>query len=187
MNRFDFLSAVGDIPENLISDAGNCKRSYKKPLISALGTVAACLIIVIIVNLWPLLFAGAGMEGPNGNAGGSDGAMPPNSSYAVSVYYLADSGEITSKELTVTDENQLLKLWRFYNGIPEDVSIYLASPLNLSPDGSFTVNVSVGRKIEKYYDGRDGGAILESLRLTVLSFMEEATAYEKITVTVAIQ
>ena len=181
MNRFDFLSAMGELPENLVADASYSRKSSKKAVFGILGTVAACFLIVILVNIWSLVFGGAGAAGPSGD---SDGAMMPQ--VTASVYYLSD-GEIASTEIRVADENELLYHWREYNGIPQDIPIYLASPLNLSPDGSFSVNVSVGGKIENYFKDTDGSSLLESLRLTVLSYMEEATSYNEIHVTVAVQ
>ena len=105
----------------------------------------------------------------------------------VSVYYVNEENEIISVGYSDVNEAELLAKWRELSAIPESVGIYLLSTRELSPDGSFAVTVSVDKSIESYYGARDGEKILESLRLTVLSFMEAETEFETIEVNVFLQ
>ena len=215
MNRFDLFSAIGDISEKYILDAKRSSRSYRKPIIGTLAAVAACLVLVLAVNFsYIFTGGGSGMAGPESDAnggnlgGGAGGQMGGAESDAnggnlgggaggqmggaedaatVSVYYVNEENEIISVGYSDVNEAELLAKWRELSAIPESVGIYLLSTLELSPDGNFAVTVSVDKSIESYYGARDGEKILESLRLTVLSFMEAETEFETIEVNVFLQ
>lgn len=192
MNRFDLFSALGDLPDKTVAWAKFRGGISKKPIFITLGTVAACLILTVALNFnffYAFLF-GCNSE-DTGDAGGVGGAKPSSL-----IYYDGGEGEYSLFEVGDKTIEECLLIWKNLNAVGEEVEIYLISTLSgdrisgvdladISPDGIFSVSVSITPDIKNYYSGREESFILESLRLTVKSWFSARVAGEvKVSVSV---
>ncbi len=158
MKPDDLLDAIGNVDDALIATAQECpRRKHLSKLWIPLASVAACVLLFIVLPVVFISLRGAGSE---------DYAEPPKTGQSpgnvrVQIYYLKDNEIATSEQLLLPSVEEIFAAWLALNGIDEEVRLIRIS----YADGVTTFTVT--EELVTYYDTMDASLLLESLQTTL--------------------
>ena len=189
MTRYDLLTAIGELPEELVLDATAPRKRNMKPVIATVTAFAACFLIAVIVSFSGLLsfIFGAGAEDPNyDGSSGSSGAPAVVSS----VYYVKE-GQIVSREMGITDLIGMTEAFcdlnsidgqRIYfnyimnlNGSEVSATEFDSRDHSLTAEDRLTVYVTVSGEGSDLFEGTGANSVLECLEHTLSAYLENKT------------
>ncbi len=180
MRSIDILSAVGEVDDEYVTKAKAKKASRKKLWIALGSSAAACLALVLAV---PIMFA---MRGANAPAPGT--AAPPEIDTAaeygdVRIFYVTDGKTRNKTQSMYYKPEEVFAAWREANGLGDEVEfvkceIKYNGKTTKMPSGEtfdheadyFTLNLTISKNIENYYDRIDSELLLPSLKDTMIGF-----------------
>lgn len=182
MNPFDILNAIGDVDDEYVAKAKPGKKSRKKLWITLGSSAAACLALVLAV---PLIF---GMT-MRASAPAPGTALPLEIDTAteygdVRIFYVANNITHNKTQSMYYKPEEVFAAWREANGIGDEVEFVKceikyngktpsgAAPPNHEAD-HFTLNLTISKNIEDYYDRIDSELLLDSIKDTMIEFFAD--------------
>ncbi len=182
MRSIDILNAVGEVDDEYVTKAKAKKTSYKKVWIALGSSLAACLALFLAV---PIMFA---MRGASALAPGT--AAPPEIDTAaeygdVRIVYVTDGKTRNKTQSMYYKPEEVFAAWREANGLGDEVEFvkceikYNGKTTKMPGGGTlanheadhFTLNLTISKNIEDYYDHINSELLLQSLKDTMTEFL----------------
>ena len=188
MKKEKFFEVLGEIDDEKIKAAENApnnQSSNKKRLAIGLS-VAACIGLVIGAGIWlgksqDITTDSADVQSESHDD--SEDALALECA-DVDIYYV-DGNEIKSvKEYLPLSAEEIFDKWKVQNKIGEDVSLIKVKIDDNGTDSKdsnaayhttgdkLTLNITVSKSIENYYDTLQEEELLESLKLTMTGYSD---------------
>lgn len=159
MNPKKFSEAMNELDARYIEEAMNYKKNAKKPVLTKLRTIAACIAAVAVIVgagvLWKLI-------------------IPTAAHNYVDIYFLTESGAMESKSVVVQNAPaDIFDEWAAVNNV-SDVSlvdcVYDAQGIETErkDDGGecSTLLLTVSSEFSAYMSNKDSAFLIETLRRT---------------------
>lgn len=174
MTAEDILDAIGNVDGACVEKARQGRRSHKAVWI-AVGSIAACLVLLILPNIHNLIGYGSA------DLVGDEMAMARED---VLIYYVDGDEICRQRQYLPLSAEDIFYAWRDKNGLDEDVvfiQVKIDSNSKTQVDGDtvsheigdrFVYNLTISKTIENYYDSIDRELLLSSLEQTMTGYSD---------------
>lgn len=184
MRADDILDAIGHVDEVYVRRAKE-KRRYRKAVWITAGSLAACLLLAVLLPGVVTHFAGSSGGDLPGDEPTHDVEIVP--AYDdIWIYYAQDGQMARAEEYCTLQPSSVFALWKEKNGIGDEVELIEcridgdSATATVEDNGEDTVshevgnhfilNVTVSKNIEAYYQPIGRELLLESLKQTMTGY-----------------
>ncbi|MGN0679233.1 MAG: hypothetical protein ACI4JS_06170 [Oscillospiraceae bacterium] len=182
MKSIDILDAIGSVDSEYVIRA-KAKNTSCKKLWIAIGSLAACMALVVTLPFALIAFRGASSPAPEN----TDMLDVGIGSGEVLIYYVdGDKLGSTTRHLdlepkgifnawremnSIGDEVEFVKCFIEDNGVTTESEINGVGVVTHQIGDYFVFNLTISQKIENYYDTTDRELLLDSLEQTMTGYL----------------
>lgn len=184
MKPDDILDAIGNVDDACVERAKKKSRSTKSVWITV-GSLAACLVLVLCIPMIIIPSQGGESAAPNADGEGNEMAIHWDD---VWIYYVNGDEICRQREYLPVSPKEIFDVWKEKNSIGDDVEfIEVRIDSNSKTTDSkfngddvvmyeigdyFVYNITVTKTIENYYDTINSELLLKSLKQTMIGYSD---------------